>query len=116
MVRESDAHAWPELYFANYGWLRFEPTPGEGQPNAAVPEYAATVPERAPVHEPSPHDSEPASPSAPAPQDTPAQPSAPEETRKPAEPSAAESLLRRAQERPARMPSSPTPGSLRQQP
>lgn len=91
MVRESDAHAWPELYFANYGWLRFEPTPGEGQPNAAVPEYAATVPERAPVHEPSPHDSEPASPSAPAPQDTPAQPSAPEETREPAEPSAAES-------------------------
>ena len=21
-------HAWPELYFANYGWVRFEPTPG----------------------------------------------------------------------------------------
>jgi hypothetical protein len=20
-------HAWPELYFANYGWVRFEPTP-----------------------------------------------------------------------------------------
>jgi transglutaminase-like putative cysteine protease len=22
-----DMHAWPELYFAGYGWLRFEPTP-----------------------------------------------------------------------------------------
>jgi transglutaminase-like putative cysteine protease len=28
VVRASDAHAWPELYFAGYGWLRFEPTPG----------------------------------------------------------------------------------------
>jgi transglutaminase-like putative cysteine protease len=23
-----DMHAWPELYFAGYGWVRFEPTPG----------------------------------------------------------------------------------------
>ena len=22
-----DMHAWPELYFAGYGWVRFEPTP-----------------------------------------------------------------------------------------
>jgi transglutaminase-like putative cysteine protease len=22
-----DMHAWPELYFADYGWVRFEPTP-----------------------------------------------------------------------------------------
>ena len=22
-----DMHAWPELYFSNYGWVRFEPTP-----------------------------------------------------------------------------------------
>ncbi len=28
LVRASDAHAWPELYFQGYGWLRFEPTPG----------------------------------------------------------------------------------------
>ena len=27
-VKASDAHAWPELYFEGYGWLRFEPTPG----------------------------------------------------------------------------------------
>lgn len=28
VVRASDAHAWPELYFQGFGWLRFEPTPG----------------------------------------------------------------------------------------
>lgn len=27
VVLASDAHAWPELYFENIGWLRFEPTP-----------------------------------------------------------------------------------------
>lgn len=25
-VRESDAHAWPEVYFPGYGWVEFEPT------------------------------------------------------------------------------------------
>ncbi len=28
VVRESGAHAWPEAYFSNYGWIPFEPTPG----------------------------------------------------------------------------------------
>ena len=28
VVRESGAHAWPEAYFSNYGWVPFEPTPG----------------------------------------------------------------------------------------
>jgi transglutaminase-like putative cysteine protease len=27
VVRGGDAHAWPELYFAGAGWVRFEPTP-----------------------------------------------------------------------------------------
>ena len=31
-----DMHAWPELFFAGYGWVRFEPTPasvtGTGAP------------------------------------------------------------------------------------
>ncbi|HKG50636.1 MAG TPA: DUF3488 and transglutaminase-like domain-containing protein [Actinomycetales bacterium] len=26
-VKLTDAHAWPELYFAGVGWVRFEPTP-----------------------------------------------------------------------------------------
>jgi transglutaminase-like putative cysteine protease len=29
VVRASDAHAWPELYFEGAGWLRFEPTPAQ---------------------------------------------------------------------------------------
>lgn len=41
-VTEADAHAWPELYFQNVGWLRFEPTPGGsgGQGTATQPAYA----------------------------------------------------------------------------
>ncbi len=27
IVRMHDMHAWPELYFQGYGWVRFEPTP-----------------------------------------------------------------------------------------
>lgn len=26
LVREQNAHAWPEIYFPNYGWIAFEPT------------------------------------------------------------------------------------------
>lgn len=37
VVRASDAHAWPELYFEGVGWVRFEPTPG--QRAASVPGY-----------------------------------------------------------------------------
>ena len=33
-----DMHAWPELYFAGAGWVRFEPTPAEA--GTAVPSYA----------------------------------------------------------------------------
>jgi hypothetical protein len=40
-VTTGDAHAWPELYFRGYGWLRFEPTPTtHGQGTATVPSYA----------------------------------------------------------------------------
>jgi len=28
VVTERDAHAWPELYFSDYGWIPFEPTSG----------------------------------------------------------------------------------------
>jgi transglutaminase-like putative cysteine protease len=28
-VREWDGHAWPEVFFPNYGWVEFEPTAGE---------------------------------------------------------------------------------------
>jgi hypothetical protein len=35
-----DAHAWPELYFGGVGWVRFEPTPGNG---AEPPPYTHQV-------------------------------------------------------------------------
>lgn len=28
-VRERNAHAWPEVFFPNYGWIEFEPTASE---------------------------------------------------------------------------------------
>jgi protein-glutamine gamma-glutamyltransferase len=28
IVRASDAHTWVEVYFPNYGWVTFDPTPG----------------------------------------------------------------------------------------
>jgi transglutaminase-like putative cysteine protease len=45
-VTTADAHAWPELYFDGYGWLRFEPTPSgsHGQGTAEVPVYAGGGP------------------------------------------------------------------------
>jgi transglutaminase-like putative cysteine protease len=42
-----DLHAWPELYFADAGWVRFEPTPATRAPDA--PTYSTvpvTVPRR----------------------------------------------------------------------
>ena len=43
-VTTHDAHAWPELYFQGYGWLRFEPTPSgiTGQGTAYAPTYSQT--------------------------------------------------------------------------
>lgn len=32
IVKASDAHAWPELYFEGSGWLRFEPTASRSGP------------------------------------------------------------------------------------
>ncbi len=29
VVKESSAHAWPEVYFPGYGWIQFEPTPSQ---------------------------------------------------------------------------------------
>jgi transglutaminase-like putative cysteine protease len=35
LVQSKDAHAWVEVYFERYGWIQFEPTPGQGMhPNA----------------------------------------------------------------------------------
>ena len=38
VVRNTDAHAWTEVYFPTFGWIRFEPTPA-GQGTAYPPNY-----------------------------------------------------------------------------
>ena len=45
VVKTSDAHAWPELYFQGVGWLRFEPTPAGsgGQATAIQPDLHAAA-------------------------------------------------------------------------
>lgn len=37
IVNDSHSHAWSEVFFPEYGWISFEPTPGETFPSAAVP-------------------------------------------------------------------------------
>ena len=46
VVRGRDAHAWPELFFPNVGWLRFEPTPASRA--GAVPLHARITDEASP--------------------------------------------------------------------
>ncbi len=40
-VRGTDAHAWPEVYFEDYGWLAFEPTP---RALSSPPTYTTDLP------------------------------------------------------------------------
>lgn len=57
-VTARDAHAWPELYFSGYGWVRYEPTP------SAVTGTAPTwsVPQAATPSDPSTSNAEPTQP------------------------------------------------------
>ncbi|HLF04682.1 MAG TPA: transglutaminase domain-containing protein [Dehalococcoidia bacterium] len=36
-VKDSHSHAWVEVFFPNYGWIPFEPTPGADLPGAFRP-------------------------------------------------------------------------------
>ncbi|MBI3831361.1 MAG: transglutaminase domain-containing protein [Planctomycetes bacterium] len=38
--RNSDAHAWGEVYFDRYGWVAFDPTPASTEPLGTQPETA----------------------------------------------------------------------------
>jgi len=40
-ILEENAHAWPEVFFPNYGWVEFEPTASEAP--LVRPEHAAAV-------------------------------------------------------------------------
>ncbi len=44
-VTTDNAHAWPELYFAEYGWLAFEPTGAVGE----MPGYTSVTPTPTPT-------------------------------------------------------------------
>jgi transglutaminase-like putative cysteine protease len=44
VVGTHDMHAWPELYFEGYGWVRYEPTP-----NVAVPPSWSDLPATQPI-------------------------------------------------------------------
>jgi transglutaminase-like putative cysteine protease len=56
-----DAHAWPELYFQNVGWVRFEPTPATRASQA--PEWARPAPDDPTQATPTPSASASVSPS-----------------------------------------------------
>jgi transglutaminase-like putative cysteine protease len=43
LVEEKDAHAWPELFFAGFGWVRFEPTPSAGVNGTVSPPAYTTA-------------------------------------------------------------------------
>ena len=34
IIRQSDAHAWVEVYFPGYGWITFDPTPAGNGPKS----------------------------------------------------------------------------------
>lgn len=42
-VTAADAHTWPEVLLAPYGWVRFEPTPGRAAPAATGPAAASST-------------------------------------------------------------------------
>lgn len=46
-VSSYDAHAWPELYFAEMGWVRFEPTPAAR--TGTAPDWTIAASEPAPT-------------------------------------------------------------------
>lgn len=64
-VRQSDAHAWVQVYFPGYGWVDFDPTGGGEAELAPIPSGAPVdspgpgasstprpIPTRAPINEP----------------------------------------------------------------
>jgi transglutaminase-like putative cysteine protease len=44
VVKSNDAHAWPEVYFSGFGWIRFEPTPSGGDGTARASDYQTQTP------------------------------------------------------------------------
>ena len=67
VVQARNAHAWPELWFAGLGWVRFEPTPRVGA-GVTQPDYSQDRPDRETPETPTPEEvPEPQTPDAAAP-------------------------------------------------
>ncbi len=64
VVRVNDAHAWPELFFPQLGWMRFEPTPGVRSGLAPAYTRESTAPENNGLPVPSTSASSSANPGA----------------------------------------------------
>ncbi|MCT1958205.1 transglutaminaseTgpA domain-containing protein [Kocuria rhizophila] len=75
-VGTGDAHAWPELYFENVGWVRFEPTPGVPSTPGWAPETPQDQGDAA--TSPAPDASQPEPSTSEAPSDQPSGPGSPQ--------------------------------------
>ena len=72
IVRQRDAHAWPEVFFPHYGWVEFEPTsarPPVERPRASRPIQELSPPQ-SPPPEPAPDVTTPDTPPTPPPDAT----------------------------------------------
>lgn len=87
-VRGTNMHAWPELYFQGYGWVRYEPTAAVAESPAWSVENPNSVPQTDPSAgesaEPNVEPSATATPSSSSPSGTPAP--APGSTQSPGSP------------------------------
>ncbi|NHA66802.1 transglutaminase TgpA family protein [Phycicoccus flavus] len=63
VITAEDAHAWPELYFPDLGWMRFEPTPGVR--SGLAPAYAVAPAEDTGTETSSPEPTASATPTDP---------------------------------------------------
>jgi len=52
IVRQEDAHSWPEIYFAGIGWIEFEPTAGQPALDRDGEESASVLPPSLPTVKP----------------------------------------------------------------
>jgi transglutaminase-like putative cysteine protease len=52
VVRQREAHAWPEVFFPGYGWIEFEPTAAQPVIDRAIGEDSAGVNVIAPTPDP----------------------------------------------------------------
>lgn len=75
-VRNSELHAWPEIYIDQLGWVAFEPTPGGA--GVQADREAAILPE--PEENPDPESSPSPSASINEPQPEPSEPDAPDDS------------------------------------